>query len=33
MLLNIIGSSEFRGRLEAMGGYDSSESGRIVRPN
>jgi excisionase family DNA binding protein len=33
MLLNIIGSSEFRGRLEAMGGYDSSESGRIVGPN
>ena len=29
-LLSIVGSSEFRGRLEAMGGYDGAESGRIM---
>jgi excisionase family DNA binding protein len=29
-LLSIVGSREFRGRLEAMGGYDSAESGRII---
>ena len=29
-LLSIVGSSEFRGRLEAMGGYDAAESGRII---
>ena len=32
-LLNVVGSREFRCRLEAMGGYDSSESGRIIRTN
>jgi excisionase family DNA binding protein len=32
-LLNIVGSSEFRGRLEAMGGYDCAESGRIISAN
>jgi excisionase family DNA binding protein len=29
-LLSIVGSSEFRTRLETMGGYDSAESGRII---
>jgi excisionase family DNA binding protein len=29
-LLNIVGSSEFRSRLETMGGYDCGESGRII---
>jgi excisionase family DNA binding protein len=29
-LLNIVGSSEFRSRLQAMGGYDCGESGRII---
>jgi excisionase family DNA binding protein len=29
-LLSVVGSSEFRGRLETMGGYDSDESGRII---
>jgi excisionase family DNA binding protein len=29
-LLNIVGSREFRGRLEAMGGYECAESGRII---
>jgi putative molybdopterin biosynthesis protein len=33
MLLSVIGSREFRGRLEAMGGYDSMDSGRIVYRN
>ena len=33
MLLSVIGSAEFRGRLEAMGGYDSVDSGRIVYRN
>ena len=32
-LLSVVGSREFRCRLEAMGGYDSSESGRIIRTN
>jgi putative molybdopterin biosynthesis protein len=32
-LLSIVGSREFRDRLEAMGGYDSAESGRIVHAN
>jgi putative molybdopterin biosynthesis protein len=30
-LLSIIGSRDFRDRLEAMGGYDSGESGRIIQ--
>jgi putative molybdopterin biosynthesis protein len=30
ILLSVVGSREFRGRLEAMGGYDSGESGRIM---
>lgn len=29
-LLEIVGSQEFRTRVEAMGGYDTSESGRII---
>ena len=29
-LLEIVGSREFRARVEAMGGYDTSESGRII---
>lgn len=29
-LLEIVGSREFRTRVEAMGGYDTSESGRIL---
>ena len=33
MLLRVIGSREFRGRLEAMRGYDSVDSGRIVYRN
>jgi putative molybdopterin biosynthesis protein len=33
ILLSIVGSREFRVRLEAMGGYDSAESGRIVYRN
>lgn len=33
ILLSVVGSREFRGRLEAMGGYDSAESGRIVYSN
>jgi excisionase family DNA binding protein len=32
-LLSVVGSREFRDRLEAMGGYDSSESGRIFQTN
>jgi excisionase family DNA binding protein len=32
-LLSVVGSREFRDYLEAMGGYDAGESGRIVRPN
>jgi len=30
VLLGIIGSREFRERLGALGGYDTSESGRII---
>jgi putative molybdopterin biosynthesis protein len=33
VLLDIIGSQEFRKRVEAMGGYDVSESGRIIAGN
>jgi excisionase family DNA binding protein len=33
VLLNIVGSNEFRGRLDAMGGYDCGESGRIISTN
>ena len=33
ILLSVIGSREFRGRLEAIGGYDSADSGRIVYRN
>lgn len=33
ILLGIIGSREFRIRVEAMGGYDASESGRIIASN
>lgn len=29
-LLEIVGSREFRSRVESLGGYDTSESGRIV---
>lgn len=29
-LLEIVSSREFRGRVEALGGYDTSESGRIL---
>ena len=29
-LLSIVGSREFRGCLEAMGGYESADSGRII---
>jgi putative molybdopterin biosynthesis protein len=29
-LLEIVGSREFRARVEAMGGYDTSESGRMI---
>jgi putative molybdopterin biosynthesis protein len=32
-LLSIVGSREFRSRLDAMGGYESAESGRIVYAN
>ena len=32
-LMGIIGSREFRNRLEAIGGYDTSESGRIMTTN
>ena len=30
LLMDIIGSGEFRDRVEAMGGYDVSESGRVI---
>ena len=30
ILMDIIGSREFRNRVEAMGGYDVSESGRVI---
>jgi putative molybdopterin biosynthesis protein len=32
-LLGVIGAREFRERVEAMGGYDASESGRIISKN
>ena len=32
-LLSIVGSRDFRDRLDVMGGYDSTESGRIVHGN
>lgn len=30
MLLETVGSREFRGRVEAMGGYDTSDTGRMI---
>ena len=33
ILLGIVGSREFRGRVGTLGGYDVSESGRIVNSN
>ncbi|MCH7896650.1 MAG: substrate-binding domain-containing protein [candidate division NC10 bacterium] len=33
VLLEIVGSREFRTRVEALGGYDTSESGRIIAPD
>ena len=33
VLMGIIGSREFRDRTEKMGGYDTSESGRILTTN
>lgn len=32
-LLNIVGPREFRARVEALGGYDTAESGRILSPD
>jgi excisionase family DNA binding protein len=32
ILLDIVGSREFRRRVEALGGYDTSESGRLRSP-
>jgi excisionase family DNA binding protein len=32
-LLSIIGSREFRERVDALGGYDVAESGRIIAPS
>jgi putative molybdopterin biosynthesis protein len=32
-LLSIVGSREFRACLDALGGYDSAESGRIIQGN
>lgn len=32
-LLEIVGTKQFRGRVDAMGGYDTSESGRIIASN
>lgn len=32
-LLGIVGSREFRARVDALGGYDVSESGRIIHSN
>jgi molybdate-binding protein len=31
-LVGIVASREFRARIDALGGYDVSESGRIIRP-
>ncbi|MFQ5656078.1 MAG: substrate-binding domain-containing protein [Candidatus Methylomirabilales bacterium] len=33
VLLEIVGSREFRTRVEGLGGYDTSESGRILAPD
>jgi putative molybdopterin biosynthesis protein len=33
VLLGTVGSREFRQRVEALGGYDASESGRIISSN
>jgi molybdate-binding protein len=33
VLVGTIGSREFRQRVEALGGYDASESGRIITSN
>ena len=33
VILEIVGSREFRGRVETLGGYDTSESGRILAPD
>src|SRR5262245_26340071 len=33
ILMGIIGSREFRNRMEGIGGYDTSESGRIMTTN
>jgi putative molybdopterin biosynthesis protein len=33
ILMSVVGSHEFRGRLEVLGGYDSADSGRIVYRN
>ena len=33
VLLGTLGSREFRQQVEALGGYDASESGRIISPN
>jgi putative molybdopterin biosynthesis protein len=33
VLLGTLGSREFRRQVEALGGYDASESGRIITPN
>jgi hypothetical protein len=32
-VLQIVGSREFRSGVESMGGYDTSESGRIIGSN
>jgi putative molybdopterin biosynthesis protein len=32
LLLDIVGSREFRQRVDALGGYDTSESGRLRSP-
>jgi putative molybdopterin biosynthesis protein len=32
LLLDIVGSREFRQRIDALGGYDTSESGRLRSP-
>jgi molybdate-binding protein len=30
VLLEIVGSRDFRGRVESLGGYDTSDSGRMI---
>jgi excisionase family DNA binding protein len=32
-VFEVVGSREFRNRVEAMGGYDTSESGRVIATN